>query len=97
MRCDLAIVGGGPVGCMTAAFLGPGYDVAILEEHRSAGDPVQCAGLVAPRVVELTGATSTVLNRIDSVHLHFPDGRDIYVKGNGTKALVMDRGRFDEH
>lgn len=95
MRCDVLVVGGGPVGCSAAASMAPDLDVKVLEEHPRIGEPVQCAGLVTPRVVEMVSAQDTVLNRIDGAYLHFPGGRTITLQGNEVKAVVVDRGEFD--
>lgn len=96
MRCDVAIIGGGPVGCFTAAHIGGGRSVVVLEEHSQVGVPEQCAGLIAPRVVQMANAQDTVLNKIDGAVIHFPGGRDVRLKGNETKAFVVERKHFDE-
>ena len=45
---DIAIVGGGPGGLYAAVQLARrGFDVAVLEEHASAGEPVHCTGVLA--------------------------------------------------
>lgn len=96
MRCDLAIVGGGPVGCMTAAHMRKGSSVIILEEHDAVGVPEQCSGLIAPRVVQMASAQTSVLNHIDGAVIHFPSGRELRLKGQEIKAYVVDRRLFDE-
>jgi geranylgeranyl reductase family protein len=95
MRCDVLVVGGGPVGCTAAASMAADLDVKVVEEHPRIGEPVQCAGLVTPRVVEMVSAQDTVLNRIDGALLHFPGGRTLTLQGDEVKALVVDRGAFD--
>lgn len=95
MRCDVLVAGGGPAGCFAAANMAGELDVKVLEEHPRIGEPVQCAGLVTPRVVEMASASDTVLNRIDGAYVHFPGGRVIELQGNAVKAVVVDRGEFD--
>ena len=56
MDCDVAIVGGGPAGCLTAANLPSSLKTLIFEEHERTGVPTQCAGLVTERVVRSVGA-----------------------------------------
>ncbi len=96
MDCDVAIVGGGPAGCLTAANLPRSLRTLIFEEHERTGVPTQCAGLVTERVVRSVGAEGTMLNRIDGACIHFPDGRVLRLKADGTKAVVVDRRLFDE-
>jgi len=96
MHCEVAVVGGGPVGCFTAAHIGKGHSVVVLEEHLQVGVPEQCAGLIAPRVVEMAQADGSILNHIDGAVVHFPGGREVHLKGKETKAFVVDRRRFDE-
>ncbi|MCK7510272.1 MAG: NAD(P)/FAD-dependent oxidoreductase [Desulfobacterales bacterium] len=95
MKCDVLVVGGGPTGCAAAAGMADELDVKVLEEHTRVGEPVQCAGLVTPRVVEMASASDSVLNTIDGAYVHFPGGRVIELHGNDIKAVVVDRGEFD--
>lgn len=95
MRCDVLVAGGGPAGCFAAANMAGELEVKVLEEHPRIGEPVQCAGLVTPRVVEMASASDTILNSIDGAYVHFPGGRVIELQGNETKAVVVDRGEFD--
>ncbi len=95
MKCDVLVAGGGPAGCVAAAGMGHELHVKVLEEHARVGEPVQCAGLVTPRVVEMASASDAVLNKIDGAYVHFPGGRIIELQGNEVKAVVVDRGEFD--
>jgi len=95
MRCDVLVVGGGPVGCMAASVLAPTLETVVVEEHPRIGEPVQCAGLVTPRVVEMVSAEDAVINRVDGAFIHFPGGRTLTLQGSEVKAVVVDRGEFD--
>lgn len=88
------VVGGGPVGSAIAAQTASRSTV-IVEEHDEIGSPVQCTGLVHPRVVEMAGAPETVVNTITGFKLFFPGGRCLLVRSSETKAVVIDRKRFD--
>ncbi len=96
MDCDLVVVGGGPVGSGVAALTSKGMRTVVLEEHPEVGVPVQCAGLVTPRVIELAGARETILSSLRGAVVHFPGGLTINVMGKETKAFVVDRKAFDQ-
>ena len=94
MDSQIIISGGGPIGSYLASNLKE-CSVQIMEEHSEIGKPVQCTGLVHPRVVELANAEESVLNIIKGFRLFFPDGRVLEVKTDEAKAVVIDRCRFD--
>ena len=95
MDPQLVVIGGGPAGSTVAAHVS-GLDTVMVEEHAAVGSPVQCTGLVHPRVVSLASASETVLNTITGFKLFFPGGRMLDVGSDEPKALVIDRRRFDE-
>ncbi|MEM2944323.1 MAG: NAD(P)/FAD-dependent oxidoreductase [Methanomassiliicoccales archaeon] len=96
MEFDIVIVGGGPVGCHLASHTAKSLRTVIIEEHREIGDPIQCAGLVTPRVIEMTGTQESVLNELSGAYFHFPGGQVIELWAKGIKALVVDRKNFDK-
>ncbi len=93
---DLAIVGGGPAGCMAAALLAKDHSVSVLEEHAVTGLPAQCTGLVSERVLRLAGTDCPVQNSIYGARLHFPGGGVLKIGGKDRKAVVIDRAEFDQ-
>jgi len=93
---EVVIIGGGPVGSTFAAQTAS-LTTVVVEEHEQIGAHVQCTGLVHPRVVEMAQAQSSVLNNISGFRLTFPGGRTMEVRSNETKAVVIDRGKFDRH
>ncbi len=95
MEPEVVVIGGGPVGSTFAAQTAS-CSTVVIEEHDEVGSPVQCAGLVHPRVVELAHAEGTVLNTITGFRLVFPGGRNMEVRSNEPKAVVIDRARFDQ-
>ncbi|WP_019176114.1 geranylgeranyl reductase family protein [Methanomassiliicoccus luminyensis] len=93
---ELVVVGGGPVGSTVAAQTAS-FSTLVVEEHPEVGTPVQCTGLVHPRVVEMAGGESSVINAISGFKLFFPGGRVLDVMSNEVKAMVIDRTTFDRH
>ncbi len=94
---EVLIVGAGPVGAWTAAELAKRHEVLLVEEHAEIGRPVQCAGLVAPRVLEMTSAQDCVLNRLRGAVITFPAGGELEFAAKECKAVVVDRARLDKH
>lgn len=94
MDSQIIISGGGPIGNYLASNLRE-CSVQVMEEHSEIGKPVQCTGLVHPRVVKLANAEESVLNTIKGLRLFFPGGRVIEIKTDEAKAVVIDRCRFD--
>jgi geranylgeranyl reductase family protein len=96
---DIAVVGGGPIGCFVAQQLASkGMHVAIFEEHSTIGQPVHCAGLVTQRVFDISHCSriGIIQNTIYGAHIHSPSGSILTIGGDKTHALVIDRQRFDE-
>jgi digeranylgeranylglycerophospholipid reductase len=91
---EVVIIGGGPVGNTFAAQTAT-FTTVVVEEHAEIGSPVQCTGLVNPRVVEMAQAQDTVINEITGLRLVSPGGRVLEVRSNEVKAVVIDRSRFD--
>lgn len=92
---DLIVVGGGPIGSRVAAGTARNCHTVILEEHELPGRPVQCAGLVTPRVVRMAGARRAVLNELRGARICFPGGEVLEIESGQTKAVVVDREVFD--
>ena len=92
----MLVIGGGPAGCSFAARAAKGAQVIILEEHPEIGRPVQCTGLVAPRVVDMARAEESVLCTLRGARFHFPFKTVIDFRSSDIKALVVDRQVFDQ-
>jgi len=91
------VVGAGPVGGFTAgAIAEKGYRVALIEEHREVGEPVQCGGLVTPRVFDLVPGKETIVNAVHGAEIFSPSGRRVRIDGGETEAVVVDRAKFDQ-
>jgi digeranylgeranylglycerophospholipid reductase len=97
---DVAIVGGGPAGLLTALRLAQsGLDVVLFEEHPRIGDPVHCTGIVSQEIAELVKIPDdVVLGRLRRARLFGPNAAcaDIEWAGrDGEEIIVIDRGEFD--
>ncbi len=94
---DVAVIGGGPVGGYTASIIAKtGCSVLLLEEHETIGEPVQCAGVITPRVFEMVDfASSSIINRLRGAHIFSPQGQQLTVDAGETRAVVIDRAEFD--
>jgi geranylgeranyl reductase family protein len=93
---EVLVVGAGPAGASAAALLAKEHDVLLIEEHAQVGLPVQCAGLVAPRVVEAASAHDCVLNRLHGAVITFPGGAELEFTAKECKAEVVDRSLLDK-
>jgi geranylgeranyl reductase family protein len=97
---DIAVVGGGPVGCFIAEQLASkGRQVTVFEEHKTIGEPVHCAGLITQRVLDLTKGSQydIVQNTIYGAVIHSPAGCTLAIGGDKVHGLVINRQKFDEH
>lgn len=98
MEWDVIVIGAGPAGCFTAKLIAlSGFKVLILEEHQEIGYPLQCAGLISPRAVELAGIDqNTILNKLTGLRVHSPLGALFNVESSNDLALAIDRVKFDQ-
>jgi geranylgeranyl reductase family protein len=96
MDYDAVIIGGGPVGAVTAGKLvKAGFNIAVLEEHPRPGMPVQCAGLVTTKIEDFVKLDNCKLNSVQGAHIHSPSGHKLVLDTGRPKAYVIDRSRFD--
>ena len=93
---DVVIVGAGPAGGLAAEHIArKGFSVALIEEHREIGEPIQCGGLVTPRVFDYVKCKETILGEIHGAEIFSPKGRCLRIDGHETEAVVVDRAMFD--
>jgi len=97
MKWDVIIVGAGPAGSFTAEKLATsGFKVLLLEEHKEIGKPVQCAGLISPRTMKLSGAAeNTIINKLTGLRVFSPLGSHLHINSRQVHALAIDRATFD--
>lgn len=96
MLYDAVIIGGGPAGCTVAQGVATrGFRVLVVEEHPVIGEPLQCAGLISPRTLAISGVgDGVVCNVLSGAAVHSPWAR-LEVSCCGPRALVVDRAAFD--
>lgn len=95
---DVTIVGGGPIGLYLGGLLAKkDFKVTILEQHKKIGKPVQCAGLITPRVFEQFQIPSenVIQNSITGAQIHSPNGNILRIGGDKIHAYSIDREQFD--
>lgn len=96
---DVVVVGAGPIGCSVAYQIAQQHHrVALVEEHETVGEPLQCAGLITQRVFDLLSIpqTNIIQNTIYGAHIHSPAGHILTIGGDKTHALVINRTQFDQ-
>ncbi len=96
---DVIIIGGGPVGLQAARCLAQdGFEVEVVEEHRSFGEPVHCTGILAPEIFTEFGISpGSALNELRKVRFYSPKGQRISYLTDDCKAVVVDRRAFDRN
>ncbi|MDE1835134.1 MAG: NAD(P)/FAD-dependent oxidoreductase [Euryarchaeota archaeon] len=96
LEVDALVVGAGPAGS-TAAFelARRGHSVLVVEEHRRVGHPVQCAGLVSQRVLDMVGTRKMVLHEVRGATVWSPSLRPLSFKAPETRAYVLSRSQLD--
>jgi geranylgeranyl reductase family protein len=93
---DVVIVGAGPAGGLCADRIArAGFSVALVEEHREVGEPIQCGGLVTPRVFDYVTCKETIIGDVHGAEIYSPKGRCLRIDGHETEAVVVDRAMFD--
>lgn len=95
-HADVLVVGAGPAGSTVAERLArKGRDVIVLEEHAKVGRPVQCAGLISPRCLQMTGESSFVRQPVHGATVFSPSLQRISFTAPEPRAYVIDRAGLD--
>jgi geranylgeranyl reductase family protein len=71
--------------------------VLLVEEHARVGRPVQCAGLVSQRVLDLAGSTSFVRRPVKGATVFSPALESVSFRAAEPRAFVIDRAGLDIH
>jgi digeranylgeranylglycerophospholipid reductase len=98
LATDALVVGGGPAGSTVARLLAEqGRSVVQLEEHPRIGIPVQCAGLVSRRALDLAGNPPIVRCAVRGATVFGPSLGSFSFKASDPRAFVIDRAGLDIH
>lgn len=94
---DAIIVGGGPVGCYTAAGLARrGYRVLVIEEHPQIGLPARCTGLIGEEAFRtLSLPTASTRHLVHAINVYGPRNTGLRYASATPLARVVDRPQFD--
>jgi digeranylgeranylglycerophospholipid reductase len=98
MNPDVAIVGAGPIGLVSArAAAEAGAQTLVVERKPEGSAPSCCTGLVSPRTLSTLGVTNECLLReIHALRVHLPSSRQIDLKSDQLKAVTIDRRALEQ-
>lgn len=97
---DAAVVGAGPIGLFVANKIAEkNHKVVVFEKNKQIGAPMNCAGLITARIFEDFNIPKkdSIQNKIKGAHIHSPSDNILSVGGDKTRALVIDRIKFDRN
>ncbi len=94
-----SIIGGGPIGGYIACKLGQKIDnISLFDQKNQIGKPLQCAGLISPRVLEMVPFTTKdyIFTHIVGSHIHTSSNTTFTVGGDTTHAYSINRKLLDQ-
>lgn len=97
MRCDIAVVGGGPAGLSAAwSAAKKGCDVVVLEKDEAIAHSIRTSGVSWIQEIEKFGITSEFYNPISNYRFVSP-ANDITITGAHPSSCVLDVRRTYQH
>ena len=100
-EANVAVVGGGPVGCFAALQLARlGVETTVFEEHAEIGVPSHCAGHLSIRSLKDLGLyplpSGIVENTFSAANFHSPEGTVFSVRLKLPVTCAVNRELFDK-
>jgi len=90
----ISIIGAGPIGSYLAYLLAKaGQKVALFEEHKEIGKPVQCTGIVTEDIDDIIKLDKKVIANITSKAKIISNDKEIVID---TKEIILYRDKFDK-
>ncbi len=95
---DICIIGGSIAGNYLCYLLrNSGLNIAVIEEHKEIGLPLQCAGIISQKLTKLVKLPKhIILNRVQVAKAVSPSGKEIKLKGE-EQPYIVDRIALDKH
>lgn len=95
---DVAVIGGGPAGSVTAYQCAKsGLNTVILERDREIGLPVRCAEGIMNKALKEIGKIpeSVIASQIQSIEIIPPNKKSILID-SPNQGLILNRELFDK-
>src|SRR5438046_10602875 len=82
---------------MISRWEGRGRGIRGRPRRGAPGDrePIQCGGLVTPRVFDYVHCKETIIGAVHGAELYSPSARKLVIDGHDTEAVVVQRAMFD--
>ncbi len=100
----IAVVGGGPAGCIAARYCAKEHETVLFETQKKESRRVQCSGLLSKSGLHRLGinprsdsAKAFIQNSVRGAKIYSPLGSLLEIDGGMDKAYVTDRKAFDNH
>ncbi|MAG38841.1 hypothetical protein CMO90_02025 [Candidatus Woesearchaeota archaeon] len=91
------IIGGGPIGCYSAALLSKNNEVTIYEENKEVGLPIACTGILSDTINEIISLKKDfVANKIHSARIYSPNKKIVKINFKKPNVIVF-RNKFDQY
>lgn len=93
---DISIVGASIAGNYLCYLLSnTNLKIAVIEDHKEVGLPLQCAGIVSQKLIKLINfPQNVILNRVKIAKIVAPNGQSIKLSSN-EKPYIIDRIALD--